>query len=311
MKKLAISFVTYNRAKHIREDLAIIAEPTRQCGIDIYIYDGSTNICTEQTVRQYMKKGYDHIHYFHTDKQVSACDSIMQRVTDALLTPDAEYVWMCGDNFIIRPEHYLEILSYIERSYDIITIGWLFNETRRFHKASRLVDYAIVPITKYGSIIIKKKLIETFDIRKACKECPSFGVQLTYLRAIANVEGFKGVLLDWGQRTYVVSRYKTQSNAVTCMWSTWVEHWYRFIKLLPPSYEDVRERLFNRPDLQMGFFSITKLLQQRSEGQFDWKDYWKCREYVKKVMVMPNVFVFCIAVLPREIARWVRVLYLD
>ncbi len=43
MKKLAISFVTFNRAKHIKEDLDIIAQPTKDLNIDIYIYDGSTN----------------------------------------------------------------------------------------------------------------------------------------------------------------------------------------------------------------------------------------------------------------------------
>ena len=304
MKKLAMSFITYNRAKHIREDLAIIAQPTKECDIDIYIYDGSTNMQTKQVVDEYLQEGYNHIHYLHTDKHISVIDSIYQRVTDALLAPDAEYVWMCGDKFVIRPDHYLEILSYIDRSYDIITIyGYPLKETRRFDNARSYVNCAIVPITHYGSTIIKKKLIESFNIWKACEECPSFGVQLTYLRAIADVEGFKGVVIDKGTQTSIESQYQTPSSSESQMWTSWVVNWYRFVELLPPVYEDIREGLYNRPDLQAGFFSRKELLRQRSEGQFDWKKCWECKEYIKKVIVMPNVYVFGIAILPRCVVK--------
>lgn len=300
MKKLAISFVTCNRDRHIREDLAIIAQPTKECDINIYIYDGSTNMRTEQVVKQYIEKGYDNIYYFHADGQTLS----LERVIDALRRPDAEYVWMCGDKFVIRPKHYPEILSYIDRMYDIITIyGYPLKGTKKFKKASKFVNYAIVPITHWGSTIIRKELIESLDIRKAREECPSFGVQLTYLRAIADLEGFKGVAIDRGQQTSIVSRYKTRSSSLSNMWFSWVTDWYRFIELLPPAYEDIREGLYNRPDLQMGFFSLKELLRQRSEGQFDGKKYWECRQYVKKVIVMPNIFVFSIAILPKGVAK--------
>ena len=38
MKKLAISFVTYNRPQHIQEYLEYILKPTLEREIDIYIY---------------------------------------------------------------------------------------------------------------------------------------------------------------------------------------------------------------------------------------------------------------------------------
>lgn len=310
MKKLAISFVTYNRAKHIREDLAAIAQPTKEYDIDIYIYDGSTNMRTAQVVEEYMQNGYDHLHYFHTDNQVSPNDSICQRVTNALLAPDAEYVWLCGDKFVIRPEHYNEILEYVDESYDIITIyGGILKGSRSFESASRFANYAIVPLTAWGSTVIKRELIKTFDFAKVRKEISSFGVPLTYLRAIADIEKFKGVVIDKGQQTAIISRYKTPSGSKGCMWFDWIAGWYHFCELLPSAYEKIREGLYSRPDLQLGFFSLKELLQQRAEGQFDWKKYWEYREYVKKVIVMPNVFVFCISLLPRSVAKWLWMNY--
>ena len=305
MKKLAISFITYNRAKHIREDLAVIVQPTKEKDIDIYIYDGSTNMQTEHVVKEYVQKGYAHIHYFHTDEKVSASDSLCQRLTYAFQAPDAEYVWLCGDKFVIRPEHYAEILSYIGKSYDVITIyGYPLKGTRRFDNLSRFAYYAIVPITHLGSTIIKKKLIESFNISEAREENAPFGVQLSYLRAIANIERFRGVVIDKGTQTSIISRYKTPSGSASCMWFSWVQNWYHFIELLPSAYEDIREGLYNRPDLQLGFFSIKELLRQRSEGQFDLKKFMECRQYAKKVIVMHNIFVFCIAILPQRIAKW-------
>lgn len=304
MKKLAISFITYNRAKHIKEGLDIMSLAAKQHGIDIYIYDGSTNTQTEYVVKQFMENGHDHIHYFHADKDLSPVDNQIQRLDNALKGPDAEYVWMCGDRFVIKPEYYSEIMSYIDKSYDIITIyERILNGTKIFHKPDKFACYAIVPLTNWGSTIIKKNLIEKFDLREELDKILSFTISSIYLQAI-DKRGFKGVVIDGGKQAKIVSRYKTKSGSLSTMWSDWVINWHQFIEGLPSVYDGVKKYLFNKPDLQMRFFSLDELLRQRSEGQFDWKLYMKCRKYVKKVIVMPNVVVFAIAILPRNIAKW-------
>ena len=99
VKKLAISFITFNRAKHIKEDLDRIVKPTKDLNIDIYIYDGSTNLHTKYVVNNFLNNGYDHIHYFHIENTIA--DSVTQRLSKALFEPDAEYVWLCGDKFVL------------------------------------------------------------------------------------------------------------------------------------------------------------------------------------------------------------------
>lgn len=310
MKKLAISIVTYNRAKHIREDLETIAQPTKEYGIDIYIYDGSTDMRTEWVVDQYIEMGYKHIHYFHADRQLSTMESVISRLSAALEEPDSEYVWLSGDKFVVRPEYYPEILSYIEKSYDIITIyGNILNGTQRFTKVDSFANYAIVPLTHWGSTVVKKRRIEPFKFKNECERNGSFTIPLIYLRAIASCDDFKGVVIDTGKGAGITSRYKTLSSAYARMWQPWVINWYRFINLLPSAYDNVRENLYNKPDLQCRFFSLKELVRQRSEGQFDCKKYWECREYVKKVIVMPRVFVFCISLLPRCVAKWLWKIY--
>lgn len=305
MRKLAISFITYNRAKHIKEDLDYIAQATKNYDIDIYIYDGSTNVHTECIVKKYIEKGNDHIHYFRSDSTMSSKESAIQRLNDALLIPEAEYIWLCGDKFVIKPEYYSDILSYINQSYDIITIyGRILKGTKEYNSPSDFAEYAIVPITQFGTTIIKKKLIEQFSVRRERERLPSFGVQLTYLKAIITSENFKGAVIDTGNKSAnIVSRYQTKSGSLSCMWDVWVLNWYQFINSLPDTYNDIRERLFSRPDQQMAFFSAKELLRQRSEGQFNWKKYLAYRKYVKQVIVMPNIFVFGISILPRSAAK--------
>ncbi len=305
MKKLAISFVTYNRAKHIKEDLEIIAKSTKLNDIDIYIFDGSSNKNTEYVVGKFRDKGYDHIYYFHTESNLSAQESALQRLENAFFVPNAEYIWLSGDKFIINPQYYKDILSYIDKSYDIITIyGKILKGTREFEDVSNFADYAIVPITQFGSTIIKKNLIESYSIQKNRKEMPSFGVQFTYLHAIGNREIFKGVVIDGGEKTNILSKFSTRSSSLSCMWDVWVKDWHKFIDLLPDAYNSIKEGLYDRPDLQMGFFSVKELLRQRSEEQFDGKKCIEYRKYVKKVIVLPSIIVFGIAILPKGLAGY-------
>lgn len=305
MKKLAISIVTCNRAKHINEDLNVIAQPTKEYGIDIYIYDGSTNMQTERVVKKFWNQGFDHIYYSHANAELSIQESGITRVNAALNDPEAEYVWMTGDKFIISPEHYSKIFSYIDKTYDIITIyGFVLSGTRRFDRVDRFADYAIVPITHWGSTIIKKKLLTPYSIAEECEKMPSFGAQSVFLQAIVNSEKFHGVVIDAGQRVNLKSRFQTKSRSLSHMWLSWLKNWYCFIEGLPSAYDSVREKLYNKPDRQMGFFSFRELLRQRSEGQFDWKKCCECREYVKRVIILPSLFVFCISLLPPSVAKW-------
>lgn len=299
MKKLAISFITFNRAKHIKEDLDMIAQPTKDLDIDIYIYDGSTNILTEYVVNKYLENGYEHIYYFHASNSSSK-----ERVCNALHYPEAEYIWLCGDKFVIKPEYYSQILSYVDKAYDIITIyGNILNGTKKFNNPVDFVDYAIVPITHFGSTIIKKNLICSFSVRKSINKNSSFGVQSVYLEAINNCKMFKGIVIDGGNQVNIESFYNTRSVSQSYMWDSWVIDWYKFIAMLPSSYNVIKDKLYNRPDLQMGFFNIEELLRQRSEGQFDWKKYIKCRKYSKKVIIMPWIYIFGISILPQNIAK--------
>jgi len=302
-RKLAMSFVTYNRAKHIQEDLEQIAAPAREKGIDIYIFDGSTNRQTEKVVNFYVEKGYDHIHYLRYENE-------RQRLKDALLLPDAEYIWLCGDKFVILPQNYDTVLTCAEEGFDVITMyGHPLTDTRCFDDPVKYVEYSIIPFTHYGASVIKKDLIKSFDIVRLTKEFPEYWKMLLYIKAI-DKEDFKGITICLPKKDLSIqSRFHTRSSSESRMWEIWIEDWYHTIMSFPERYRGIEETLLNRPDRDMHFFCMKALIRQRAEGQFDFKTCMEYKNYIPKVIVLPRAAVFAVSLIPQNIARSISVVF--
>ncbi len=298
--KLAMSFITYNRAKHIKEDLERIASQTQKRGILIYIFDGSTNKETENVVNTFIEKGYQHIRYYHYE------DSLKERIKrskDSMLLPDAEYIWWCGDKFLVSPKNYDRILECINQSMDIITIYDLsLHGTKKFCDPVNYVDYSIIPFTHIGAVILKKALITKDIMKKAFKTSFGYWHVILYCNVIIKPE-FKGITIHaYGEELKVPSKYNTKSISLDNMWDIWVKDWYCAIMALPDSYDEIRKHLFNKPDRELHFFDLKSLLKQRKAGQFDLGKCMKYRKYIKKVICLPNILVYMIALLPKAVS---------
>lgn len=309
--KLAISIITYERAKHIAEVLFHIAKPASELEINIYIFDGSIKSATENIVKGYIDKGFTNIFYFHNDER-DISKSVRQRTTDALTMPDAEYVWMCGDKFLINPSNYELLLYYVTQGYDIITFyDKCFNGTRYFTNPVKFVEYTIVPLTHFGSTIIKKELImnSNIDIMDLFDEHLGFTHIYIYMKAIEKAR-FKGVALHIGTQSLLIkSKYNTTSLSANRMWITWIRQWYIFVTHMPETYKSIEECVINKLDKELGFFSFIKLLEQRAMGQFDLKRCIEYKKYVNKVVLMPYIFVCLIASMPCKVAGIIYHIY--
>ena len=299
-KKLAISIITYNRPKHIQEYLNYIIKPTQEKNIDIYIYDGSTNRATEHIVDGFINKGYNHVLYFHYEE-----DAIHERINDAILKPDAKYIWFCGDKFIINPINYDTILEHIDRDYDIITMyDCGLNGTKYSNNSVEYVKYSIVPFTHFGAVIIKKELLSEEVIDRYNNSYPAFARMRSYIE-IATKKDFRGATLHL-KDLRILSKYKTRSASESMMWEVWVIQWYNMINSIPKAYDNVKDDLFCAMDKRMIFFSMYELLKQREEQQFDFKMCRQNKKIVNKVICLPYIIVECISILTPGMAKVIR-----
>lgn len=299
--KLAMSFITYNRAKHIREDLKHIASQTLKKGILIYIFDGSTDEETKKVVKSFIQQGYYHIKYYHYKN--NNLEGIVQRAKDSMLIPDAEYLWWCGDKFLISPKNYDKILECVDKSFDIITIYDLpLHDTKVFRNPVKYVDYSIIPFTHIGAVIIKKSLVNINEINKAIKISYGFWHVNMYCNII-NKPGFRGITIYVpNKKLRITSKYNTESISKDKMWDVWIEDWYKTVMGLPDRYNSIKRYIIDRPDRDLSFFDLKSLLIQRKEGQFNLKKCIEYRNYISRVIDMSNIIIFIISLLPKSIA---------
>lgn len=303
MSKLAISIITCNRFKNIEEDLKWIADATYKSNIRVYIFDGSTDKRTEYIVKKYIENGYFHIKYYHNIENDND-KNIMLRIHDAFFIPDEEYIWICGDKFIINPQYYGLINNYIDNSYDIITLYDIaLNGLKQFVNPVLFADYAIVALTHWGSTIIRKKLISNIDFCKIMGTAPGYKITNLYLQAILKSKDFKGVVCHINNTVFrLKSHYYTESASTKKMIEVWVNQWHKFIISLPNEYNKIKPSLMTRMDRDMNFFSIINLLKYRSLGQFNIKTCKEMKLQISSVILQKFLVVCLIALLPQKIA---------
>ncbi len=305
--KLAISIVTYNRPKHIKEFLNLVSFQTRLLGIGVYIFDSSSNRLTADVVGRFQDEGGQNIYYYKylEDKEPR---ERLKKFSDALDLPEAEYIWLCGDKFMLYPKNYALILDFLSHDYDIMTMYHIGDGIKYYDDAVQFFSECAVPLTHYGSTIIKKSLLEPYnaDWLNQLADEQLYHVAFTvYANAIANKKSFQGVYVQIDSTCFLKkSRYVTPSEYEGAMWDIWVEKWYHSVMSLPKSYNKAKKNILCSMDKELHWYSFKNLLLQRSGGQYSVKKFLKFRKYARQIIQIPEWIVFCVSCLPQKVAGY-------
>lgn len=306
--KLAISIMTYNRAKHIKEDLAAIAEPAKEYSIGIYIFDGSTDGKTKRIVNEYIELGYNNIVYYHYEES-----ELQQRIADSIMGVDADYIWHSGDKFIVLPQNYEQIMYHIDYGkYDIISIdNTTLNGTKIFTKPEEFAEYGIIPLAHYGATIIRRELVcqlgtEYFKELINDKSISAFSRMIFYMRAI-DKRDFRGIVIHVHKDQLALqSKYHTKSESEDKMWEVWIWKWGNAMNALPKRYKGIRKKIVCVPDKECRFFRLQMLVKQKLEGQFDINKCKSYKAYIMEQISLPYCVICMIAVLPNKFLRYIQ-----
>lgn len=303
MSKLALCFITCNRAKNIAEDLHYITKEASTFGIDIYIFDGSTNIKTENAVKKYIDMGFQNIYYRHYEERDVSLN-VIERGKDIFTIPKADYIWLCGDKFLVSPRNYQLILNYINQGYDIITVyDRYINGTKFFSDPTGFVEYSLTPLTQFGSTIIKKELIVKYNIENIINDKPSFAFMYIYMCAI-DIKKFKGITLHINSNCLLIrSKYNVSSRCKQYMWETWIKNWYNIATNLPKRYKKIQPIIMKKINEETGFFSLKELMRQRATKQFDLRKCIEFKKYIKATVPRSIIGICFIALLPSKVAN--------
>ena len=302
-EKLSMSIKTYNRDKLLNEYIDYIIETMVLFHIDLYVLDGSDNDKTQCCVESYVKK-YSNIMYIRYDD----ADGGLKRLWDCWKLPNTEYVWLMGDNFRVSIDALRKIIKILSADdyIDVLTFYDMYvkeKESQYYNIPQMFLRDLAVPLTHFGSTIIKKNLLQECRLKEywdrfAPYDSPFPHIYI-YSYAICK-ENFKGYFLYMESGMRVTLNEKAVSGCFKkhLVWHFFLKNWNELIDILPIDYNSVREDLYRKIDQETDFFAMHNLENMRMYGEYDLKTVLKQRKYIKRSLSTSYIKIFKVAITP-------------
>ena len=117
---VACCYLTHNHSKIMDQVLDRICLDYEKHGIDIYIYDSSTNDETKDVVSKYNKQGFNHLYYIDVRFITSADKKYLYVIQGNGLLKHYDYIWPTKDRCFFRGNALDDICFNIEKDCDVV-----------------------------------------------------------------------------------------------------------------------------------------------------------------------------------------------
>lgn len=302
MKKLAISIFTYNRHIYVKQHIERIYEYAHQNGIDIYVFDGSSNDKTKMVIDRFNKDG-EKIHYHQYDE-----NAMNLRHRESLLLPNAEYIWITSDKLIWNPIIYKDIFDAINEDVDAIVLDCNNAENNRkslYVNPAELFKDQYFTMALMGATIIKKSVVKKFIENRGDEKEFSFWFVTTYFNSLANKSIQVETLHYNPTRAWI-----TVNKECSCSWTdrifrVWSYEWTKNIEGLPYVYDKYKKNVMLDVGEKSEMFTFYGLCYLRSEKEYSVDVLKRYGKYIKKIVRMPRLLLIIVALIPESIAAFI------
>lgn len=164
MRNLAICIPTYNRSEVIKDTFAYELDTCRRLGIDIYLYDSSSDGKTKEYIETLTE--YDNLHYISIDPATMLDDKVVMIYQLYGRNEKHDYLWLVGDGIGFGEELLKKVLSAIQTDPTLIFIN---NEdlqklgNKEYHDVSSIYQELFWKSTLWGSMIVAESLYYEID----------------------------------------------------------------------------------------------------------------------------------------------------
>lgn len=115
---LAVAIPTYNRAAILESNIRIMLPELKEHRIPLYISDDSDTSETSEVIAK-LRSEYEYIYYTHNNPRLGHDQNFFA----TLSLSDCDYVWYLGDSIYLKPGHLNEILSVLEKEFDLVFLN--------------------------------------------------------------------------------------------------------------------------------------------------------------------------------------------
>lgn len=308
--KLCIVIITYNKPDVISVFLQDILPLSNYYGIDIIVYDSSTNNRTKNVVESY--RHFNNVYYDFYDG-VTNNMSIDEKVISAYTTysDKYEYVWVTRDGLLINLNNVIYgIKDKILKQFDLIVVDAIRRDYRKngnktYNDCRKLFVDQCHQLTILGASIIKstciKEMIKTvpLDVQKNLGLWQPYAIFDYFSRKKFMAASWTGIL--WTQNSARGGKSFWHKHV---LWQ-WGERWYSIITNLPDIYGPYKKQVLKFKLIDCRPFSVEFIANSRALGGISISSINKYKKYIPHVCDTPLWKFYAISLLPK---RWAPVI---
>ncbi len=309
-KRLNIILVipTAQRWKAVDTLLFCAAKDLLKYGVDVEIYDSSTDDRTAAVVRNFQLDGYDNVSYTRYTGEYDGF-SLDRKVISAFERHlDYDYIWVCRDGLIPRIADFSErLLECADRKTDYVVVDAAFRNNKHFLLKSydNCLDFFTdnsARMTMLGCCIFRSGAMRSILEHQPLNDS-NYGVWIGIapLQELA-VRPFKTQLIVANVFDYNSDGPKRPLGDDK-MLERWGRRWYEMVTGLPDVYDPGKPAALRIQMQDFHPFYLRQLLRMRGEGAFDLSVLRKYGQYLPYVSDTARWKYYLAAVTPRFLAR--------
>ena len=125
-KQIACCIPTFNHPQVIKAVLGECASVYQKNGVDIYIYDSSTDKETKNIVEAFVREGFKNLYYIELDPSVGFDEKLIMLFSGYGLKYNYKYIWPVKDRSYVKETTLQIVMEETEKGYDaiLLTAGW-------------------------------------------------------------------------------------------------------------------------------------------------------------------------------------------
>lgn len=303
-KKLAVIVITANRPRAIRGLLSGTAKDFYNNGIDLIIFDSSSDTQTKDITEKFMHNFpniiYDHWNGVHDE------NSIDNKVIDAYkkYSSKYQYLWTTRDGLCITINYMIDKLNELmSKGKDLIIVD-LYVRDCNHHGSKNYTDPVLLfkeqcaHMNTLGTYILKSDFV-----MKVIKEIPiddkvygmyfPMALYYYYTNHILNAASYVGILWDWNS-----DAEKSSFWTKKILWQ-WGKRWYEMINQLPSMYDKYKAEVMQIETIDFKPFTPLYLAKARKHGGLNLKTVIEYQKYLPYVCQTPLWVFYLLAITPK------------
>lgn len=309
--KLAVCIPTYNRPEVIEEFIQTCARQYLQHQFDIFIYDSSEDIQTEEVVKEY-KKQFSNLYYTKVAPEIHSNMKVYNIFREFGHSLKYDYLWVCSDSIRWSQEVLNSVDTYTKKKYDIIIPN--YRDTEKIgdkeycDKNSLFLDCAW-HMTLYGATILNVSTMlsdvnwESLTEKYAVPECINHSHVAFYFEKINCMNKWKAIHLSFPTSVLTASGLKEYSGWRSETFYVWCHCWPAMINKLPDCYQN-KEKVIMKSGIYSETLLYSNLRNLRKDGIFNLKIYLRYKKEWRYVTSVSELSLVLLAVVPSTIVKY-------